>query len=340
MKTFWEYSTKTEAERLIHSAHQIVVGFFKTNNFIVLPYNPNINNALLVTFPDLQYHKIKRFWKRAKNINVNNYPFITDTSLLSQVIDLLENANLPVANFEKTKRLWNKTEKEIVNCIYNVLPQKKGIIKRITIFPTSFGTSSSFSWINKSGEIIINLRDDQGLHSITEAIITALTRKDVYEKLEGIWQESEIITDYLITETSIAEVLQKYEDPKVYAPTIKGTRIKEQTKLMRKSDEFYKKLGIPFEKPFGYNGLVPEIFGKPIENLTEIEKKVLLSLIRNSNTVTGVDDIGSVMFKSEDNFSLYAIAKTMQRLRDKLEANGISGSYIQTLRGRGYILKN
>ena len=66
----------------------------------------------------------------------------------------------------------------------------------------------------------------------------------------------------------------------------------------------------------------------------------MLSLIRNSNTVTEIDDIGSVIFKSEDNFSLYAISKTIQRLRDKLEANGISGSYIQTLRGKGYLLKN
>ena len=135
--------------------------------------------------------------------------------------------------------------------------------------------------------------------------------------------------------------LQKYESNKNYIPTLKGIRIKEQARLIQESEEFYKKLGIPsFEKPFGYNGLIPELFGKPIENLTNTEKKVLLNLTKNSNTVTQVDDLGNIIFDTEENFSLYAIAKTIQRLRDKLEENGISGSYIQTLRGKGYVLKN
>ena len=185
------------------------------------------------------------------------------------------------------------------------------------------------------------LRQDQGIHAIAEAIITSLTRVDIYEKLEGLWQESEIITDFLVTESSIAKVLQKFEKAEKYIPTLKGVRIKEQAKLLAESDEFYVKLGIPsFTKPFGYNGLIPELFGKPVANLTETEKKVLLSLIRKSNTVTEIDELGEVMFKSDDNFSLYAISKTIQRLRDKLEENGISGSYIQTLRGKGYLLKN
>lgn len=337
----WGYSVKTEAERLIHCAHQIIVGFYKTNNFIVLPYNPNVLNTHIVTFPDLSYTKIGRFWEQSKQVDVNTLPIQVDPKLTNRVIEMMESSNLPKCQFEKIKKLWKKAEKEIINEIYKVIPSKKSAIKKIIIYPTSFGTSTSFNWIDKNGEIIIYLRDDQGIHAITEAIITSLARKDVYEKLEGIWQESEIITDYLITETSIAKVLQKYDGANTYIPTLKGIRVKEQVKLMQESNEFYKKLGIPsFEKPFGYNGLVPEFFGKPVANLTETEKKVLLNLIINSNTVTKIDDIGSTIFKSEDNFSLYAIAKTIQRLRDKLEDNGISGSYIQTLRGKGYMLKN
>ena len=337
----WEYSTKTEAERLIHCAHEIISGFFKSNNFIVLPYNPKVQNAQIVTFPDLPYLKISRFWKQVKNMDIKNYPFVTDQSLLIQTQKLLENANLPKAKFDHIKKLWAKSEKNILTEIYRILPNKKDVLKKITIFPTVFGTNTSFSWINDKGEIMINLRDDQGIRAIVEAIITSLTRKDIYQKLDGTWQESEIITDYLVTETSISSCLQKYESSKNYIPTLKGIRAKEQARLIQESEEFYKKLGIPsFDKPFGHNGLIPEIFGKPIENLTETERKVLLNLIKNSNTVTKVDDLGNVIFNTEDNFSLYAIAKTIQRLRDKLEENGISGSYIQTLRGKGYVLKN
>ncbi len=339
--TNWEYSIESEANRLIQCAYQIIIGFYKTNNFIVLPYNPNVNSANIVTFPLLTYTKIARFWEQAKKSNIKDLPIKINKDLLNSIINLLQKELTKGPSFTKIKKLWSKAEKQVLEEIYKVLPSKKNKITKITIYPTLFGTSCSFNWINKKGVIIIYLREDQGIHAITEAIITSLTRTDIYEKLEGLWQESEIITDFIVTETSIAKVLQKYEKSENYIPTLKGVRIKEQAKLLKESDEFYVKLGIPsFTKPFGHNGLIPELFGKPVANLTETEKKVLLSLIRNSNAVTKVDDIGSVIFKSEDNFSLYAISKTIQRLRNKLEENGISGSYIQTLRGKGYILKN
>jgi len=336
-----EYSIESEANRLIQCAYQIIIGFYKTNNFIVLPYNPNINSVNIVTFPNLPFNKIPRFWEQAKKSNVKNLPVKIDRNLLKTTSNLLQKELTKKPNFEKVKKLWSEAEKNIIEEIYKVIPNKKDKIKKITIYPTLFGTSCSFNWIDKNGEIILYLREDQGVHTITEAIITSLTRVDIYEKLEGLWQESEIITDFLVTESSIAKVLQKFEKAEKYIPTLKGVRIKEQAKLLAESDEFYVKLGIPsFTKPFGYNGLIPELFGKPVANLTETEKKVLLSLIRKSNTVTEIDELGEVMFKSDDNFSLYAISKTIQRLRNKLEENGISGSYIQTLRGKGYVLKN
>ncbi|MBP9759580.1 hypothetical protein KBD45_07855 [Candidatus Dojkabacteria bacterium] len=315
--TTWEYSIESEANRLIQCAYQIIIGFYKTNNFIVLPYNPNINSVNIVTFPNLPFNKIPRFWEQAKKSNVKNLPVKIDRNLLKTTSNLLQKELTKKPNFEKVKKLWSEAEKNIIEEIYKVIPSKKDKIKKITIYPTLFGTSCSFNWIDKNGEIILYLREDQGVHTITEAIITSLTRVDIYEKLEGLWQESEIITDFLVTESSIAKVLQKFEKAEKYIPTLKGVRIKEQAKLLAESDEFYVKLGIPsFTKPFGYNGLIPELFGKPVANLTETEKKVLLSLIRKSNTVTEIDELGEVMFKSDDNFSLYAISKTIQRLRN------------------------
>lgn len=340
LKTEWIYSKKTEAERLIHCAHQIVVGFYRVNNFIILPYNPNITNANIVTFPNLPYNQIKRFWQKAKIINVNNYPFITNISLLESVTKLLENANLKTINFEEIKKIWTKAEKEILNNIYDILPQKRNIIKKITIFPTSFGTNTSFSLINKKGEIFINLREDQKIATIVEAVITSLTRKDIYQKLDSMWQESEIITDWLITESKLAKIIKKY-DKTSFLPTIKGVRIKQQAKLLEESDNFYKKLGLPISQEiFSLNGLTPELNKKPIENLSHSEKIILRLLIQKSGNVLKFDEIANEIFKSDENYSLYAISKNIERLRNKLELNGISGSYIQTLRGQGYVLKN
>ena len=341
MITVWKYSNESEAKRLIHCAHQISVGFYKTNNFIVLPFNPNQNNAHVVTFPLLPYTQIPRFWAEVKKVDVKDLPIKCDKNIIDSVEKLLLKSNLSRPDFIKTQKLWQKAEKPVLNEIYKILPTKKGIIKKITIFPTAFGTSSSFNWIDKKGEIIIYLREDQRIYAITESIITSLTRSDIYEKLEGLWQESEIITDYLVAETSIAKVLQKYEKAKNYIPTLKGVRIKQQAKLLAESDEFYNKLGIPnFNKPFSLNGLTPEINKSPVENLSIKERLILKKLIEKANIVVTFDELADEVFNNENDFSLYAIAKTMQRLRDKLEANGISGSYIQTLRGKGYVLKN
>jgi hypothetical protein len=341
MKTVWKYSLKTETLRLIHCAHQIVVGFYKTNNFIVLPNNPGVANANIVTFPHLSYAKVPRFWEEVKKVDVHDLPTKCNQKTFEATADLLLNSNILKPDFTKTQRLWRKAEKDIIDEIYKVLPGKKGLIKKITIYPTFFGTSVSFSWINPKGELIIYLREDQGIHTITEAVITSLTRLDIYEKLEGLWQESEIITDFLITETSIGKILQKYENAQKYIPTLKGVRTKEQARLLQDSEEFYKKLGIPsFDKPFGLNGYVPEINKKPLENLSPNERLILRMLIKKAGMVATFDELGSELFKGEDKFSLYAISKTIERLRNKLEANGISGSYIQTLRGQGYILNN
>lgn len=340
MKTVWEYSLETEALRLIHCARQMAVGFYRVNNFIVLPYTPKVNNDLTVTFPDLRYNEIPAFWEKVRKIDISIIPIPADPKLVSAVKEILKN-QLAEIDFRDIKNLWTKTEKEIVAQIYKIIPSKKGAIKKLTIYPTSFGTSSSFNFITKKGEIALYIRSDSGIHTITEALVTSLTRAEIYKDLGGVWQESEIITDWLITKSSLANKLKKYERQERYIPTLKGTRLKQQAKLLVESEIFYKKLGLPTTKNvFGLNGKTPEIYKRPIENLSVKEKTILrLLILKMDNTVT-VDEIGENIFQTTDNFSLYAISKTIERLRRKLELNGISGSYIQTLRGKGYVLKN
>jgi hypothetical protein len=339
--TTWEYSVDTETERILHTAHQIIVGFYKTNNFVVLPKKVSASAANLVIFPDLNYQSILKFWKMASKIDIYTTPFTINPILRLKFKELLSKTNSIKPEYEKVMKLWSKAENEVLNEISRILPDKKSLIKKVTIYPTTTGTSCSFSLNQKGGEMIIYLRDDQGIHAITEAIITSLTREDIYDKLDGIWQESEIITDFLVTQTSIAKVLQKYEKESYYTPTLKGTRHKDSGNLNKLSEEYYKKLNIPnFNNPFSLNGLTPEINKEPIQNLTQNEKQIMYLLIKNSNNTVSFDEVSDIIFKDDTKFSLFALAKVMQRLREKLEKNGISGSFIQTVRGKGYLLKN
>lgn len=340
MLTKWEYSSKTEAERLLHCAHQMAVGFYKINNFIVLPYTQKIKNSHLVTFVDLPFNKIPRFWEKAKSIDITTLPIRVDKKLAQDTQKMLDRANLLKPEFTEIQKNWQKAEKDIISEIYKLMPIYKNRIRKIVIYPTIFGTSCSFNLISKNGEIVIYLREDMGIFAITEAIITSLTRADAYKDLGGVWQESELLTDWLVTKSSISNVIKKFTDEE-FLPTIKGVRIKEQANLIDLSNKFYKKIGINFSKKvFGLNGLTPEINKKPIENLNSNEKKLMKILIQNENEVVEIDKIGGEIFGVDTDYSLYAISKMIERLRTKLEANGISGSYIQTLRGKGYLLKN
>lgn len=340
MLTKWEYSTKSEAERLLHCAHQMAVGFYKINNFIVLPYTQKTKNSHLVTFIDLSFNKIPRFWEKVKPIDITSLPIKVDPKLVIKTENLLKSANLPKPNFETTQKLWQKAEKSVVSEIYKIMPNYKNKIKEIIIYPTIFGTSCSFNLINKKGQVIIYLRQDMGIYALVEAILTSLTREGVYKELGGMWRESELLVDWLITKASIGNVIKRFTNEN-FLPTIRGVRIKEQANLISESNKFYQKLGIGFEdKIFGLNGLVPEINKKPIENLNISEKKLMKILIENENEVVEIDKIGDEIFGTDSDYSLYAISKMVERLRTKLETNGISGSYIQTLRGKGYLLKN
>jgi DNA-binding response OmpR family regulator len=77
----------------------------------------------------------------------------------------------------------------------------------------------------------------------------------------------------------------------------------------------------------------------PTDNFSPREKAILNLLLSKSGVLVTTDEIGDILFsKQPESYSLYAISKFIQRLRDKLEQNGLSGSFIQTKRGEGYLL--
>jgi hypothetical protein len=343
IRTFWEYSIETETLRILHTAHQIAVGFYRVNNFQVIKPTRNIKpNSQAVLFPDLNYIIIPRFWEKVKRINVKTTPMKVNPKLFENTMQFLSDKSLIEPNFLKAKDLWEKHSAEILNDIFVIIPDKKHVIKSIKIFPTSYGTTSSFSFTpTGKGEMFIYLRQDQGIYAITEAILTCLTKKDVYEELSGEWSESELLVDWLLLKSPISKVLERYEPETNFVSTLRAIRAKQNARLIKESDDFYNKLGLHINKSFfNIKGKSPIINQRAAENLTQAESLILKLLIEKANSVVKTDDIANLMFKAEDDFSLYAISKQIERLRNKLEANGVSGSYIQTLRGQGYLLKN
>lgn len=342
VKTEWNWSLDTEARRIIHSAYEMANGFFRVNNFYVVPPESKANSPLTVSFPDLPYNSIPRFWEKCKQQDVFNFPLSFDPELVRETFLLLTNSNLSAPDRSVIEKTWAKASGPVLETIGKLIPGKASAISKIVIHYTRFGTTVSFNVASKfPTPVEMYLRDDQDIWAITEAILTAITRREVYENLSGLWSESEMLVDWLLTHSALTPVLKKFQPVSTFIPTVKYTRMKQSAALLKISEEYYRKLGVPvLEKVFGINDNAPTISGKTVENLTPREAQILKLLIEKNNSVVEVDNLADIIFREGEEFSLWAIAKMIQRLRDKLEQNGVSGSFIQTLRGQGYILKN
>lgn len=342
VKTEWNWSLETEARRIIHCAYEMANGFFRVNNFYVVPPESKANSPLTVAFPNLPYHSIPRFWEKCKQQDVFNFPLNFDPELVKATSELLANSNLSAPDRSTVEKTWEKTSGPILETIGKLIPDKANAISKIIIHYTRFGTTVSFSVASKfPTPVEMHLRDDQDIWAITEAILTAITRREVYDNLSGLWSESELLVDWLLMRSALTPVLKKFQPISTFIPTVKYTRMKQSANLMKISEEYYRKLGVPvLDKVFGIKNDAPTITGKVVENLTPREIQILKLLIENNNSVVEIDKLSDIIFNEGEEFSLWAIAKVVQRLRDKLEQNGVSGSFIQTLRGQGYILKN
>src|SRR3990167_2633241 len=268
MQTVWEYSPELEAKRLLHNAHQIATGFYKLNGFIVLPHPaPAADN--IVSLPILPYLSIPRFWNQAGRLDVSTLPINVPPALLKSTVNLLESAHLPRPDFSATQKLWAKHQNRIISAIYDLIPGKRNSISKIIIWPTAFGTGCSFNQSKNPPEpVYIWLRTDHGVASIVEAILTSIARPDVYDHLGGLWQESEIIVDWLLTYSPLAEIVKEIDPSVATTLTMKSTRTKQNAALVQKSETFLQQIGTP-------HGSVDSIRSLPAANFTPREKDVL-----------------------------------------------------------------
>ncbi len=342
MNTHWVYSEKTETERILSTAYQLSTGFYQAKNFITLPPHHIYAHEAHVFFPDLPFTTIPAFWKRVSRIDVSTLPPKGESALFDQTTQLLNKYPLEKPDFHHLKEYWTKGQERIIHA-FELLLGKKNLLSRLTIMPTSIGTNTSFSVHHTfPADMYIYIRDDQNLTSLIEAILTALTRHSMMYEMHLSWEESEGLTDWLITHSFLKDIIQAIDKGSNHKATLKETRTVQRGGALLESKKFLKKLGLPiFESHmFSLNNNKPYYKNNKIDHLTEREEKILTAFLKNPNTFLTIDDLSDLLFTNEDEFSLFSITKTIQRLRDKFEENGISGYFIQTVRGKGYWLKN
>lgn len=309
MKVVWEGTAKTESLRLLNIVSCVSNGFFKHNGFLVLPIgSKDLKSSRIVTLPELNYISVPRFWERVGRIDYANLIGPKPTEVSS---DLLFDLPVPKSKKIDISKVWP--------AVCSVIPRASDV-KTIHIWPTNFGTTCSFSLCNGKPpfDIYVWLRSDQGESALVEAIITSITRP---AQPDASWSESEATVDWIMTDSAIAKVLKSPADQ-----TIADIRSKISANLQKASDDFLAKIGAP-------QVTLETIQNIKTDDFSQKEKLLWQKFLEKPNQIVSFDDIGD-----ENDFSLYAITKAIQRLRDKMEAQGVTGSLIQSKRGEGYIL--
>ncbi|MBI4225853.1 helix-turn-helix domain-containing protein [Candidatus Roizmanbacteria bacterium] len=341
MKTEWVWSLESEAQRIVHTAKQMSTGFYQSQGFLVLPQQYLKLNKDIVVFPDLKVESISIFWSKVGKANINDFPVSKDKTLIDRIIKNLKSVNLKEPKVAKLKTLWNMSQIQIDKQIEAVLG-KTGLIKKLIIFPSNFGTSVSFNVPEAfPAEIKLFLRFDQDVYSLVEGVLSALLQYQLVLKYDASWKERELLVDWLVRDSSIGLLLKKLQPISEILTTTEVIQKKQYSRLKKLSGDFLKKLKVPGKFKHNLSTKKFSIFlgANKLGNLTWKERRVLLLLNQNRGDIVSQDKISEIIFRDEQQFSLYALAKFFQRLRKKLEENGIPGNIIETVRKRGYVLK-
>jgi DNA-binding response OmpR family regulator len=161
---------------------------------------------------------------------------------------------------------------------------------------------------------------------------------DITYKHKLTWEETVAARDVLLNNSKISKILET-EYKCGYLPLSRIIKANQSKEYSQDSIQFLTKIGLnkPFDLYIDSGKIMTS--GKEIKKLSINEKRLLMLLIKNSNKVVGIDELNGVISNEMEKFSLYAVTKSIQRLRDKLEANGIPSTLIQTIREEGYMFK-
>ncbi len=319
-----------EVQYICFLAKGISLGEYQNNGFTVLP-TLDSKNPKSVYFPDLGYSS--KFWRSIISNPNKNLSYLFPKPAINEVKEKLSRYKVGKheKDIEKIKKEWEKTEGNFFKDVNIFLHFEKSLAKidEINILITPHGTIGSFNppRIGNKFKLFVTSRVDMPVGNIASGILQNLF---IIENNIG----GEIGEDKYIKRMSAIAFLFENTLFKKYYPDYKNLLKNDfncDVKTINKSNEYLEKLGFKQEE-------IKININNPI--FTKQEKDVLGALIRNTGQIVSFDGMADIIWKdkSDQKFSLEAIAKIIQNIRIKIRTLGINKEVIFTKRGSGYLL--
>lgn len=317
----------------IDEAYQIASGHFQRIRACLLPYRTKDTWYL----PDIGLFSQPELVQKILTKPYEKLTAAEDEVLRFVATNCHEIASQQTAAQDQ-KRL-NEIKDQLVIDLHTILIASKKIAKVILI-PTEFGTASS-NFIEghpNSQTIYVTYRTDKGIvygiYGLLSAIIYISKIWD--DTYDNRWRNRTAISDFIVHHTKL---YQYFEQLGYNSQSSRPIDI-EDGELAEQSASYYAKLGYPLTSMFSYDPHNIYFNKQPLQYLEPRQFDILKILIQHKSRVVSFDTIGELYWKDkvDDKFSLEALAKVIEKLRDTLERNNIPSNLVKTARKRGYLL--
>jgi hypothetical protein len=339
----WVSDLRSETLRVLYTCASIAQEVYLDNQFVVLPALPRSMQSMSVILPKLTAFQSPLFWKRVRAFVKRTIPVQADDQLIQMVepelASILAAEDQPI-EWAKLQRNWRAIAPAFYQALDMVIPGAREKISLVTIIPTRYGTRSSFSAHGTfPANIAMYLRQDATVRNIAEGIVSALTRADVLEHFKVRWDQAKVLVDWILERSSVALVLRglvKVDDKA-------GMRKQQIEHIFKKSKNYCKEAWIPFQqdKEGGSFEVLDNsaiLVGGRQYALSYQEYALLQSFLSQRGQTVSYDILADAVFPS-GSFSLFALAKAVQRLRTTMRTAGLDPGLIQSVRGVGYVLR-
>jgi hypothetical protein len=287
--------------------------FFQPKEYYILPYIPKHKNIA------------------GKTIFL---PYISDEIDRTSEIEISKVFKFPKIHLVKRELYINTIFKSFWNDLVNILGEKE--LKNIKIVEfqiTNVGSGGRTFITDNDTKIIVRNRKDILPELMFSTLVMGVLKLVGYKE-DYAWEERMAIKSWIENST----VLKKYFNHN-FIPMLSNLRLKQQQgKYQLESQEYLKKLGIYKEVSIDKEGDLI-INGNHI-GLSKNENSFLKVLNEYKGKIVDYDTIFEGVWGGDsEKFSLYAITKLVERVRNKMQKLGISKDFITSVKGKGYCMK-
>ncbi len=335
------YSSMVEAQALLAAILSQETGRLKALNMNVLPFTErNRLHPFGVIIPKLDYHNFPNLLQELKAASASsrhkNFLDLHPKSLetLIREIDKTYGTSI-VKRFDEEKlKLFMVDFAKDLEAIFG-----KDNFTELTIYMSRFGTGTNNAPIIRiPTRLDVCIREGCNITNIVAAVIDSVTHLKKQElRLEP--QELRPIRDWFISNTRILTTINKHKLK--YMPSTKYMRKDTVSRSNRVDIKYVQSLGL-FSETLKFNVKDREIFfnNRCLIGLTSNEKKILLNLISQVNRTVSYDSLLDILEENNKIVTYYAVYKTIERLRKKLESLGVPRNLIKTVPKSGVYLAN